>query len=81
MDSGLKSFLESGNALITDTLQKKSQPVKMPKKGTAAASLVEKIEVKDWDKSLISRCKDEKVPKKDVIAEFKKIIDQEEALI
>lgn len=80
MDSGLKSFLESGNALITDTLQKKSQPVKMPKKG-AASCVTEKIEVKDWDKSLISRCKDEKVPKKDVIAEFKKIIDQEEALI
>jgi uncharacterized membrane protein len=79
MDSGLKAFLESGSALITDTLQQKSRAVKMPKKG--AASLVEKVEVKDWDKALISRCKDEKVPKKDVIAEFKKIIDREEELI
>jgi hypothetical protein len=37
--------------------------------------------VKDWDKSLISRCKDEKVPKKDLILEFKKVIEKEEELI
>ena len=80
MDSGLKAFLESGSALITDTMQPKSMPVKMPKKG-AVSCVTEKIEVKDWDKSLISRCKGEKVLKKDVISEFKKIIDREEALI
>jgi hypothetical protein len=80
MDSTLKAFLESGSSLITDTMQPKTQPVKMPKKGSASC-VTEKIEVKDWDKALISRCKDEKIPKKDVVAEFKKIIDREEELI
>ena len=80
MDSGLKAFLESGSALITDTLQKKSVAVKMPKKGSPSC-VTEKIEIKDWDKVLISRCKDEKIKKGDVIAEFKKIIEQEEELI
>lgn len=78
MDSGLKAFLESGSALITDTLQKKSQPVKIPK---GPSCVTEKIVIDGWDKVLISRCKDEKIKKADVIAEFKKIIDQEEALI
>ena len=78
MDSTLKAFLESGSSLITDTLQKKSQPVKIPK---GPSCVTEKIVVDGWDKALISRCKDEKIAKKDVITEFKKIIDQEEALI
>jgi hypothetical protein len=81
MDSGLKAFLESGSALITDTMQKKSQPVKIPK---GPSCVTEKIVVEGWDKVLISRCKDEMprhLKKADVIAEFKKIIDQEEALI
>ena len=77
MDSAsLRQFLESGNTLITNTMIPKSQPVKV-KKGT----VMEKVEVKDWDKSLISRCKDEKVPKKDVVLEFKKVIEREEELI
>jgi len=54
----------------------KSQPVKVSKK-----VVMEKIEVKEWDKALIARCKDEKVPKKDVVLEFKKIIEREEELI
>ena len=77
MDSAsLRQFLESGNTLITNTMIPKSQPVKV-KKGT----IMEKVEVKDWDKSLIARCKDEKVPKKDVVLEFKKVIEKEEELI
>jgi hypothetical protein len=54
----------------------KSQPVKVSKK-----VVMEKIDVKEWDKALIARCKDEKVPKKDVVLEFKKIIEREEELI
>ena len=76
----MKAFLESGSALITDTMQPKSRPVKIPKKGEPSC-VTEKIDVKDWDKALISRCKGEKVLKKDVISEFKKIIEREEALI
>jgi hypothetical protein len=76
MDPSLREFLASGKSIITDTMAVKSEPVKI-KKGTA----MEKVEVRDWDKVLISRCKDEKVSKKDVVVEFKKIIDREEALI
>jgi hypothetical protein len=76
MDPALREFLASGKAIITDTMAPKSQPVKVAK-GSAMA----KVEVRDWDKVLISRCKDEKVPKKDVILEFKKIIDKEEEMI
>lgn len=76
MDPNLREFLASGKAIITDTLAVKSEPVKV-KKGTA----MEKVEVRDWDKVLISRCKEEKIPKKEVVAEFKKIIDREEELI
>lgn len=74
--SSLRAFLESGSTLITNTMQPKSEPIKI-KKGT----IMEKVEVKEWDKALIARCKDEKVPKKDVVLEFKKIIEKEEALI
>jgi len=76
MDPALRHFLESGNTLITNTMIPKSQPVKVSKK-----VVMEKIEVKEWDKALIARCKDEKVPKKDVVLEFKKIIEREEELI
>ena len=76
MDPSLRHFLESGNTLITNTMIPKSQPVKVSKK-----VVMEKIEVKEWDKALIARCKDEKVPKKDLILEFKKIIEREEELI
>ena len=76
MDPSLRHFLESGNTLITNTMIPKSQPVKVSKK-----VVMEKIEVKDWDKALIARCKDEKVPKKDLVLEFKKIIEREEELI
>ena len=76
MDPSLREFLASGKAIITDTMAAKSEPVKV-KKGTA----MEKVEVRDWDKVLISRCMEEKIPKKEVIAEFKKIIEREEALI
>jgi len=76
MDSSLRHFLESGSTLITNTMIPKSQPVKVSKK-----VVMEKIEVKEWDKALIARCKDEKVPKKDVVLEFKKIIEREEELI
>ena len=78
MDPALKEFLASGKALISDTMspKPKSEPVKI-KKGT----VMENVEVRDWDKVLISRCKDEKVPKKDVVEQFKKIIEREEALI
>lgn len=76
MDPSLKEFLSSGKAIITDTMVVKSKPVTQPK-----SVVQEKVEVRDWDKVLISRCKDEKVPKKDVVIEFKKIIEREEALI
>jgi len=76
MDPSLKAFLESGKSLITNTMQPKSEPVKISKK-----ALTEKITVGNWDKVLIARCKDEKVPKKDVIEQFKQIIEREEALI
>jgi len=76
MDNTLREFLESGRTLITDTLVAKSKPVKVEKN-----TVTEKIECKEWDKMLISRCKDEKVSKKDVIVEFKKIIEREEELI
>ena len=76
MDPSLRQFLESGNTLITNTMIPKSQPVKVSKK-----VVMEKIEVKEWDKALIARCKDEKVPKKDLVLEFKKIIEREEELI
>jgi hypothetical protein len=76
MDSSLRQFLESGSTLITNTMIPKSQPVKVSKK-----VVMEKIDVKEWDKALIARCKDEKVPKKDVVLEFKKIIEREEELI
>jgi hypothetical protein len=76
MDPSLRQFLESGSTLITNTMIPKSQPVKVSKK-----VVMEKIEVKEWDKALIARCKDEKVPKKDLVLEFKKIIEREEELI
>jgi len=76
MDPSLRHFLESGSTLITNTMIPKSQPIKVSKK-----VVMEKIEVKEWDKALIARCKDEKVPKKDVVLEFKKIIEREEELI
>ena len=76
MDNTLREFLESGKALITDTLVAKSKPVKVEKN-----TVTEKVVVNEWDKVLISRCKDEKVSKKDVVAEFKKIIEREEELI
>jgi hypothetical protein len=76
MDPSLRQFLESGSTLITNTMIPKSQPVKVSKK-----VVMEKIDVKEWDKALIARCKDEKVKKSDVVAEFKKIIEREEELI
>jgi hypothetical protein len=77
MDANFKQFLASGKTIIHDTMVAKSEPVKV-KKGTMMDAIPN---VKDWDKVLISRCKDEKISKRDVIDEFKKIIEREEEKI
>jgi hypothetical protein len=81
MDSVLKEFLASGKTLITDTLERKSKPVDTKKISKATMETVPALLPGSWDKVLISRCRDEKIKKADIIVEFKKIIAQEEALI
>lgn len=81
MDGVFREFLASGKTLITDTLERKSKPIDTKKVGKATMDKVPDILEGQWDKVLISRCKDEKIKKIEIIAEFKKIIAQEEAKI
>ena len=81
MDSTLREFLASGKTLITDTMERKSKPVDTKKIGKATMATVPNVLEGSWDKVLISRCKDEHIKKAEIVAEFKKIIVQEEAKI
>lgn len=72
-----KQFILSGKTIITDTLAPKSEPVKAPK----SMRLAPDTDNTDPLKNLIKRCKDEKVKKADIIIEFLKIIEREEAKI
>ena len=74
----VKEFIKSGMTIITDTLAPKSQPIKAPKSMTTDAPSGPS---KDPMVNLVKRCKEEKPPKKDVIVEFLKVIEREEALI
>jgi len=75
MDSNFKEFLTSGKALLTDTktIKPKSTSVKGPKKGMDVPLS------QDSHKVLVKRCIDDRIPKKDVVEEFKKFIDAAEA--
>ena len=81
MDGALKEFLASGRTLVTDTLERKSKPVDTKKISKITMDKVPDMLPGSWEKVLISRCKDEKIKKADIILEFKKIILQEEAKI
>lgn len=76
MDDTLKKMMRSGMALISDTKQAKTESIKAPKKGlqTVAPSM-------DIHEVLIKRCVDERISKRDLVEEFKKIIQAEEALL
>jgi hypothetical protein len=77
MDSVMKNFLASGKSLITDTLAVKSELPKVSKK-----SVEKPVEVVGPPLDmLVKKVKDEKVSKMDIIEVFKKIIQEEEALI
>jgi hypothetical protein len=77
MDSVMKNFLASGKSLITDTLAVKSELPKVSKK-----SVDKPVEVVGPPLDmLVKKVKDEKVSKMDIIEVFKKIIQEEEALI
>jgi hypothetical protein len=81
MDGALKEFLASGRTLITDTLERKSKPVDTKKLSKTTMEATPALLPGSWDKVLISRCKDERIKKADIILEFKKIIAQEESKI
>jgi hypothetical protein len=81
MDGALKEFLASGRTLVTDTLERKSKPVDTKKISKVTMESTPALLPGSWEKVLISRCKDEKIKKADIILEFKKIILQEEAKI
>ena len=76
MDETFKQMVQSGKALITDTKVAKTKSIEAPKKG---------LETKPVDtdplKTLIRRCIEEKIPKKDVVEEFKKLIEVAEQAI
>jgi len=73
----MKNFLASGKSLITDTLAVKSELPKVSKK-----SVEKPVEVVGPPLDmLVKKVKDEKVSKMDIIEVFKKIIQEEEALI
>lgn len=71
-----KTFLASGKTLVTDTkvAKPKSEAIKAPKSMT-----IEPHQSHDPMRNLIRRCADERIKKVDLIAEFKKVIDREEA--
>ena len=76
MDETLKKLLTSGTALVADTKQAKTQSMKAPKKG------LEPLKPSmDPHETLIKRCIEERISKRDVVEEFKKIIKAEEALL
>ena len=77
MDGILKDFLSSGRALLRDTKLKKptSESVKAPKKGLETPPVTEQ----NPHKVLQRRAIHEKIKKKDLVEEFKKIIQAEEA--
>lgn len=77
----MREFLASGKTLITDTMARKSKPVDGKKISKEVMEKVPNVSIESWDKVLISRCKDEKIKKIEVVAEFKKIIAQEEEKI
>lgn len=81
MDGVLREFLSSGKTLITDTMARKSAPVDTKKIAKATMEKVPDLAPGSWDRVLISRCRDEKLKKAEVVAEFKKIIAQAEELI
>jgi len=73
----MKNFLASGKSLITDTLAVKSELPKVSKK-----SIEKPVEVVGPPLDmLVKKVKDERVSKMDIIEVFKKIIQEEEALI
>ena len=67
-DGVLKEFLQSGRALLTDTKLPKTQSIKAPKKG------LDTPVTRDAHETLIRRCIDEKISKKDIVEEIKKFI-------
>lgn len=81
MEGVMREFLASGRTLVTDTLERKSKPVDAKKIAKVTMESAPALLPGSWDKVLISRCRDEKIKKADIIVEFKKIIAQEEALI
>jgi hypothetical protein len=81
MDNVLKEFLASGKTLITDTMQRKSKPVDTKKLSKTTMEKLPDVAAGSWDRVLISRCKDERIKKADIVLEFKKIIAQEEEKI
>jgi hypothetical protein len=79
MDQGsVREFLSSGRTIITDTMAVKSQLPKTPKN---EPKMVEQTVSLNPLENLISRIKDEKVSKQQVIEVFQKIIDLKESEI
>lgn len=76
MDENLKKLLASGTALVKDTKLAKSESIKAPKKGLEPA----KPSLNAHD-TLIKRCIEERIPKRDIVEEFIKIIKAEEDLL
>ena len=74
MDETFKNLMASGKALIQNTKTAKTKSIEAPKKG---------FDTKPVDsnphKTLIRRCKDEKISKRNVVEELKKMIDAAEA--
>lgn len=76
MDETLKKLLASGTALVKDTKQAKTQSIKAPKKG------LEPLKPSmDIHETIIKRCIEERIPKRELVEEFKKIIRAEEELL
>lgn len=71
----IKNFIASGRTIVSDTMAPKTQPVKASK-GVKTESSID-----DPTAILIKRCKSEHLKKSEVIDEFKKIIEREEAKI
>lgn len=76
MDEHLKKLFASGTALVSNTKLAKSEPIRPSKKGLEP--LKPSVDVYEV---LIKRCIDERISKRDVVIEFKKIIQAEEALL
>lgn len=76
MDENLKKLLASGTALVSNTKLAKSESIKPAKKGLEPL----KPSLSPYD-VLIKRCIDERIHKREVVMEFKKIIQAEEALL